>query len=94
MPGISPRTGDLEKLAASVNNLKPIPPTAQNAPQPASATVKEIWLDKQEVLQRLHISSRTLQTWRSKKLLNYSKIGGKIFYRESDLQKLLEENMK
>lgn len=56
--------------------------------------LKEVWLDKQEILQRMHISDRTLQSWRSKKLLRHSKIGGKIYYSETDLQLLLKRNMR
>jgi hypothetical protein len=34
-----------------------------------SAPADEVWLDKQDMLTRLHISSRTLQTWRSKGII-------------------------
>ncbi len=51
--------------------------------------LEEKWLDKQEVLQRLHISSGTLQNWRKKGLLPYTAVIGKYYYKESDLQKLL-----
>lgn len=54
----------------------------------------EIWLDKQDILQRLHISSRTLQNWRSSGLLPYSKIKGKIYYKETDLEILLLQHRK
>jgi len=50
---------------------------------------KEQWLDKQEILERTHISSGTLQNWRRKGLLPYSRVVGKLYYKESDLQKLL-----
>jgi hypothetical protein len=49
----------------------------------------EVWLDKQDILERMHISSRTLQTWRSKKIIPFTKIGRKIYYREEDLRRLL-----
>jgi len=55
---------------------------------------KKVWLDKQEVMQRMHISSRTLQKWRSRKMIPYSKIDGKIYYRESDLQELLLRHLQ
>ena len=57
------------------------------------ANSKEKWIDKQDILTRMHISDRTLQNWRSKKLIPFSRICGKIFYRESDLQRLLENNL-
>ena len=52
------------------------------------------WIDGQEVMQTLHISPRTLQSLRDNKVLPYSKIRGKIYYKVSDLEKILEENYK
>ncbi len=49
------------------------------------------WLDKQDILTRLHISGRTLQRWRTKKILPFTRIGKKIFYKEIDLKKILNE---
>jgi predicted site-specific integrase-resolvase len=51
----------------------------------------EVWLDKQDILQRMYISNSTLQRWRRKKILPYSRVGRKIWYREADLLKLLEK---
>jgi hypothetical protein len=53
--------------------------------------LEEKWLDKQEVLERVHISSGTLSNWRRKGLLPYSRVLGKFYYKESDLQKLLHD---
>jgi len=50
----------------------------------------QVWLDKQDILQRMHVSSSTLQKWRKKKLLPYSRLGRKIYYLESDLLMMLE----
>ena len=50
---------------------------------------EEIWIDKQDIMQRIHISNRTLQTWRSKGILPYARIGRKIYYKESDFSNLL-----
>ncbi len=55
---------------------------------------EEVWIDKQEIMMRMHISDRTLQTWRSKGLLPYTCIGRKIFYKESDLKNLLNSHIK
>ena len=53
----------------------------------------EVWLDKQDILQRMHISSGTLFKWRKKGLLPYARIFGKIYYREADLLKLLQSTI-
>ncbi len=55
---------------------------------------EEIWIDKQEIMMRLHISNRTLQTWRSKGIIPFARIGKKIFYKESDLWDLLNSHVK
>jgi len=55
---------------------------------------EEIWIDKQEIMMRLHISNRTLQTWRSKGILPFARIGKKIFYKESDLRDLLNAHLR
>jgi hypothetical protein len=53
-----------------------------------------VWLDKQDVRQRLHISSRTLQNWRSKGILPYHKIEGKIYYKEEDVDQMILKRRK
>lgn len=51
------------------------------------------WLLKAEVLSMLYISDRTLQRWRSEGIIVYSRIGNKIWYRLSDIEKLLVSRM-
>ncbi|MBP7497441.1 MAG: helix-turn-helix domain-containing protein [Bacteroidales bacterium] len=50
------------------------------------------WLDASEVCQMLKISKRCLQNYRLKKILKYSRIGGKIYFKKKDLEELLENN--
>ena len=52
----------------------------------------EDWIDGQDVMQILHISSRTLQTLRSNGTLPYSRIGAKLYYRKQDILKILNDN--
>jgi len=66
-------------------------PDHQTNRPPVSADSSEVWLDKQDILQRMYISNSTLQRWRRKKILPYSRVGRKIWYRESDLLELLEK---
>ena len=51
----------------------------------------ERYLSDLEVSHRLKISRRTLQEYRDSGIVPYIKLGGKVLYRESDLEKLLEE---
>jgi hypothetical protein len=52
------------------------------------------WLDNTDVKEMLHISSRTLQRLRMSGLLKYSKLNGKIYYRQSDINEMIEKNYK
>jgi hypothetical protein len=52
------------------------------------------FLDNQEFIQQMNISKRTAQTWRDQGVISFSQIGSKIYYRMSDIQKLLESNYK
>lgn len=53
---------------------------------------KDVFLDNQEFLQLMHISKRTAQTWRDEGIISFSQVGSKIYYRMSDVQKLLDAN--
>jgi excisionase family DNA binding protein len=52
----------------------------------------ERYLTGREVSQKLHISRRTLQEYRSNGQIAYCMAGGKILYRESDIEKWLTSN--
>jgi excisionase family DNA binding protein len=54
----------------------------------------ERYLTDREVSKILHISRRTLQEYRSTGRIAYSTIGGKILYRESDIEKWLTDNYR
>lgn len=45
-----------------------------------------------QVSERLKVSRRTLQQYRSEGRIPYFRFGGKSLYRESDIQKILENN--
>ena len=53
--------------------------------------LSETWLDNQEVMDILKASIRTLQNLRDTKALPFSKVGGKIYYKASDVEKYLED---
>lgn len=55
-------------------------------------TFLEEWIDNQEVMQLLHISTRTLQTLRTNGTLPYTRINNKIYYRRQDIQRILADN--
>jgi hypothetical protein len=55
-------------------------------------SVKDVFLDNQEFLQVMNISKRTAQTWRDNRIIAYSQVGAKIYYRVSDIEELLNKN--
>lgn len=72
----------LDRIAENVENLKEyLKPTLGG----------EHFLTDQEVSQRLHISRRTLQEYRTTGILPYIMLGGKVLYKESDIEKALEK---
>ena len=54
----------------------------------------EIYLTGREVCERLFVSPRTLQDYRDKGIIPYTQIAGKILYRLSDINRLLQENYR
>ena len=52
----------------------------------------EVYLTGEEVCSLLQLSTRTLQEYRNSGTLPFCKIGGKILYRQSDIQALLERH--
>ncbi len=53
---------------------------------------KDAFLDNQEFLQLMKISKRTAQTWRDEGRISFSQVGNKIYYKLSDVEKLLHEH--
>ena len=54
----------------------------------------EHFLTGKDVCERLYISSRTLQDYRDRKIIPYTQFAGKILYKASDLERILEENYR
>ena len=52
----------------------------------------EVYLAGEEVCSQLRISTRTLQEYRNSGTLPFYKIGGKILYKQSDIQTMLERH--
>ena len=52
----------------------------------------EVYLSSEEVCSHLRLSTRTLQEYRNAGILPFYKIGGKILYKQSDIQAMLEKH--
>ena len=51
------------------------------------------WLDSDEVCAILHISKRTLQRYRSNRLITFSVVNHKMLYSKTDILSMLSEKM-
>lgn len=58
----------------------------------AQRPATEIILDELELCKMLSISKRTAATLRAERIITYHKLGGKLYYRLSDVLALLEQN--
>lgn len=54
----------------------------------------ERFLTDREVSERLRVSRRSLQDYRTNGTIPYIQLGGKVLYKESDIQKMLDEGYK
>ncbi len=54
----------------------------------------ERYLTDKEVSARLRVSRRTLQDYRTEGRIPYCQLGGKVLYRESDIQRVLDNGYR
>lgn len=71
-----------------------LPHVAENLEAPGSSEEPQPdpWLSNREASKYLDLSKSTLQRHREQEVLPYSKLEGKIYYRRSDLDAVLEAN--
>jgi hypothetical protein len=50
------------------------------------------WIDSSDACRMLNISKRSLLSYRHRGLLAFSKVGGKVYLKRSDIFELLEQN--
>lgn len=77
--------GSLDRMLVGIENL-----AVRNRP----VLCDERYLTDKEVSAQLKLSRRTLQDYRNEGRISYYQLGGKILYRESDIEKMLQENYR
>ncbi|MBF8151456.1 helix-turn-helix domain-containing protein [Winogradskyella sp. F6397] len=82
----------IDLLLALSQEIKDLKTRIELLRQSRAEVLKDTWIDNQDVLQTLHISKRTLQTFRTNGILSYSKIKGKFYYKVADIEQLLQDN--
>jgi hypothetical protein len=50
-------------------------------------------LSTDDIMSLLKVSRRTLQNWRDRGVIEFSQINGKIYYRRSAINKMLDQNL-
>lgn len=64
----------------------------QNQLDSQQPTSKKSFMDNEEFLELMGISKRTAQSWRDEGKISFSQVGNKIYYKMSDVDKLLAEH--
>lgn len=82
----------IDLLLAMSQDIKDIKARIELIKYQKAEKLKDNWIDNQEVMQALHISKRTLQTFRTNGTIPYSKIQGKFYYKVSDIEQILQDN--
>lgn len=52
----------------------------------------DVFFDNGEFMKLMNISKRTAQEWRNKDIIKFSQVGNKIYYKLSEIKKLLNDN--
>lgn len=79
-----------KELQSKINTLTKFVTALQSK---AEEQPEDGWVDSYEVCTFLKISTKTLQRLRAANEITYSQIRGKNFYRISEVQRLLNENI-
>ncbi len=58
-----------------------------------AAEPKVTWYDTQKICQLRGTTRRTIETWRNAGMIPFSKMGGKVYYRLSDIENYLTDHM-
>ena len=64
----------------------------QNQLSTQTNTSKKSFMDNEEFIELMGISKRTAQCWRDEGKISFSQVGNKIYYKQSDVDKLLAEH--
>ena len=83
------------KTLLETEDLKPILERLEKIEKVMSEKQRGIenkFVDNEEFLKLMNVSKRTAQTWRDNLIVPFSQIGGKIYYRMQDVNKLLEKH--
>ena len=76
-----------QTIVDSLSEIKSLLLEKQKAPE-------DTILDNKDFIKLMAISGRTAQQWRDDGFIQFSQIGNKIYYRMSEIQRFLDNNLK
>lgn len=79
-----------EKFEELLSQLSEIKAEIKGNPKAAADEI----IDNADFIQLMKISKRTAQSWRDEGKISFSQVGGKIYYKMSDVNGLLDNNHK
>ena len=79
-----------EQLQVVVDRLEKV----EKALKTEHRNIEDPILDSEGVMKILNISRRTLQNMRDERLLEYSQVNGKFYYRMSAINRMLDSNIR
>lgn len=82
----------IRDLIRSIPELEQLVNLIRAEIQQAQRPPEEVIIDDVSLREMLKVSKRTTANWRERGIITFSKLGGKIFYRLSDILELIKQN--
>mgnify|MGYP000899712686 CR=1 FL=1 len=76
----------LSDLEAGLNDIR----TGMESISAKVMSDNDLW-DNADIIKNWHVSQRTLASWRAKQLIDYVKVGRKIYYSKHDRDRFLNK---
>ncbi|MEM1000207.1 MAG: helix-turn-helix domain-containing protein [Bacteroidota bacterium] len=73
-------TNEMQALREQLTRIE------QKIDQPTGEELRGRWLNGEQAQEILNVRPRTLQKYREERLIGYSQVGSKIYYRATDLE--------
>lgn len=77
-------------LQAVADKIRELAHIAANLQAQDDQEAKEQWVENSDLARTLHLSLKTLQSYRERGVIGYSVVGRKIYYKRTDVISLLE----
>ena len=83
-----------EPLSNSNGQAQPNEPTSASRHTASGEFSRDELYDSQDMLQKFHISQRTLFNWRSKGMIRFIQLGKKIYYPRMCVEEMLQKHLR